>query len=820
MLHRTTHFCVRRWLFLSGALLATALAQAQVINVTAANASNPAIYTVDFTAQTIHIENTDTVGLHSRSLVFTPNGANNQVDLLLADNVDGTLLRYCGNFTNNAIPTANTAGFVVWDKTETGPTNPDGLSVDSAGNLFLVNQGSGTSTSPQVWTIQGLETNCQNVPPNKPSAITRIDDGKTFGAKQTLEETIVAKSAIVLPGAIAPVPPQINPGDLLVLTSNPASVLLYQGSNGLGPTGKTAPIVLLNQYNFPAGTQPGGMDFLLTDNSLLVTTSTGIIYKFTVDQIAPASPPNQTPAIFVQGLGNGQFKVKNGQQAGGLNQPPVVVNVFVANNNGGDIFEFDSSGNLLSTVTSGVQHPQGLAVTNSVYQQAPTCSPQSPCNFNLLGGNNAGSPLLANILLVNLPGNILAEMCVAVTDPRVAQYGSCTEAAKHAPYSNGLPVAQLCGAGFDNPQNPLYIPNSMCGASGIKNGNQPGVQGSGLTLIRTLTSAYQQPPPLGFPPFPFNGTFIENQSDFSGLPQGPADPVCPGSQVSGWAPLFGEGANPGFNSVTGVNSVLDVTNGCHDAPRGGTGTYSLYVLGADLPADVAGGLTGYAATQYTTLLNTITAQTKDGALANGTFTSQLQQCITESQLATQTAPNVQPPATPKLIYSGAAQELLNEDFSVYSVASTLPFKADINYPNPSGMLRSLIETTWFTVNLRLGANGDVNTPPPPNPPNSPSFDSPVNIRPIIKPVPAPSTTGIKNQTYTFSPATTDFATNTASLTYSLTGLPWAKLIPASNNQVVVSGTPKQAGTFNATLTVMDGCGATSTLPWTVTITTH
>jgi hypothetical protein len=818
MSHRTTYSCAQRLLFLSAALLAAALAQAQNINVTAANASNDAIYTVNFNNQTTHIENTDQGSLHSlRSIVFTSNGNNDQVDLLAADNAGGLIVRYCGNFNPDQIqnlqPPANTFGDVVWNNTQGGPTNPDGLSVDSAGNLFLVNQGSGTSTNPQVWVIQGLETDCRAVPARTPT-VTQIDS--KFNAKQTLEETLIAKSAIALTGANAPVS-QINAGDLLVLTSTPASVLLYQGSGGLGPTGKTSPIVLLNSNNFPAGTQPGGMDFLPTDNSLLITTSTGTIFKFTVDQIVPATPPNQTPQIFVQGLGNGQFKVRTGQQAGdpNLNQPPVVVNVFVANNNGGDILEFDASGNNEVVVTQGVQHPQGLAVTNLAYQQAPTsstnCSPPNPCNLNVLGGDNAGHPLLTNALFVQLSGNILEEMCVVLTDPRVAQYGSCTAAA--SAYPKGLPVAQVCGAGFDNPQNPLYIPNSMCGASGIKPGTQPPVQGSGFALIRTLTSAYQ---PNG--PFPFNGTFIQSDSDFSGLPPGPSDPVCPGggglpAQVSGWAPLAGEGANPGLNSVLpGVNSVLDMINGC-GTPKSGGGTLSLYVLGADLPADLPGGLAGYAATQYTTLLSTITAETQDGALASGNFgnfsTSQLQQCIKESKDATQ-----------KSFYPGAAQELLNEDFSVASVAgSSPPFKPDSAYPNPSGILRALIQTTWFTVDVRLGGGDGVN-PPPPNPPNPPSFDSPVNIRPIIKPAPAPSTTGIKNQTYTFSPATTDFATNTATLTYSLTGLPWAKLIPASNNQVVVSGTPKQAGTFNATLTVMDGCSATSTLTWTVTITTH
>jgi hypothetical protein len=810
--------CVQRWLFLSGALLAAALAQAQNINVTAANASNDAIYTVNFANQTINIENTDQGSVHSlRSLAFTTNGTNDQLDLLAADNAGGEIVRYCGNFAQNASPPANTAGVVVWNRTEVGPNgapaNPDGLSVDSAGDLFLVNQGSGTSTNPQVWVLQGLATNCQTVPAPAPTAITLIDN--KFDAKETLEETLIAKSPIVLPQGAAV--PQINTGDLLVLTSNPPTVLIYQsGVSGQSPTRKTTPSVLLNSSNFPAGTQPGGMDFKPDDDSLLVTTSTGTVLKFTVDQIVPTTG---TPKTFVTNLGNGQFKVRTGQQAGTVQQP-VNVNVFIANNNGGELFEFDASGNLLSTVTAGVQHPQGLAVSNFGYQQFQNCfnNPQNPGVCNLLGNNGAGQVLLNHAVSApEVTGNILETMCPVITDPRIALCGSCTNAANaqcsglpandQAHYQKGLPVAEACGAGFDNPNNPIYIPNSMCGASGLENG---------LTLVRTLTSAYSG---IGFP---FNGTFIETDSDFSGLPTGPNNAICTAApfQMAGWAPLAGEGVNPGgLNSA--VNYVVDIVNGCGDAPHSSGGTMSLWVLGTSLNTDVftgvPRGLAGFAAMQYTTLLNTVAAEAQSGALpppGGGNFTSQLQQCIQESKGASQNG-----------FYAGAAQELMNEDSMVASAARaeplppfTPPFTPSSSYPNPSGLLRGLLQATRFTDDVRLG--GDPNNLPPANPPPPPSFTSPVNIQPIIKPAPAPSTTGIKGQLYTFNPATTDFANNTASLTYSLTGLPWAKLIPTSNNQVEVSGTPTKAGSFNATLTVMDGCSATSTLTWTVTVTNH
>lgn len=774
------------------ALTAAAVAHGQNINLTAANASNDAIYTLNFVNQTITsitIENTDQGSLHSlRSLAFIPNFTNDQLDLLAADTAGGEIVRYFADFNPAAVPAANTNGIVVWNRTQGGPASPDALSVDSAGNLFLVNSSAGNNATPQLWVLLPGANGTFGTP-------TQID-GASYAAKEGLEETVIADTTIPLPCAAQPaLPCSINPGDLLVLTSGPSQVLLYPGNGvGTGPLAATSPITLIN---LPAGTLPGGMAFWPVDNSLLITTGAGAVLQYA---FGANFSPNETPATFINGLGNGQFKVKAGRLSG-------AVYAFVANNNGGDILQFDASGQLKGTVTQGVQHPQGLAVSNVGYQPFASCQQAGGCD--LLGGG-----LLKHQVGAFVAGNIIEDVCVVSTDPRVARYpftppqtsnDSCT-AANNDPsgpyYHTGLPVAQVC-AGFGNG----VIPNTMCGASGSNS--------SGFVLIKTLSGAYSQKP------FPLDGTVVESISDVTAALLGGNEAVCnppfgaggtpPFPAVLAWMPLFAQEGK----SIEG-DLLLDTTSGCGTSHTITPGT-SLWGTGFALnTAVISGGLTAFAATKYTDLLNTLADEYSpgEGAMAppispggppNFTppnLTYQLQQCIETSNGAFQ-----------KGAYLGAASELLTADQDIVSAVKNPPagfyFKSVSDYPNPSGTLRELIENDWYTLYTRLsGKPADAMPKLPPSAPPLPSI------------IGTPLTRINAGLVYSFRPATADFAGNTATLTYSVQNLPgWATVvIDPATNQMNLTGTAVKGTYSNIIITVSDGCTTNSLAAFTIKVT--
>lgn len=742
-------------------LVGVAGVRAQNITVTAANASNDSIYNVFFNntgGGSTTVLNTDQGSLHSlTSLAFLSNPGTFALDLLAADNAGGLIVRYPGDF--RPTPTTGSVVFAAGGAVQ-GPSNPDGFSVDAAGDLFVVNSKSGTTSNPQLWVLPGDGAGNFGNP-------VQLD--ANYASTEVLVDTLIVPTTITLPGL-----PQLNPGDLLVLTSNPSFVLLYPGTAGHGPLSAThPPTPPIIWITLPVGTVPGGLAFWPPDNTLLVTNSRGTINQY--------AGPTANPIPFANGLGNGQFKIKTGIQSG-------VPYAYVANNNGGDILQFsgpqiNGQNQLRAVVTAGVQHPQGLAVTNVNYASFTNCEVNNTCD--LLGGAVITHHVPKNIT----NNNIIEDICFVPVDPRLAAGGCNTP----------LPVSQVC-PGFSNTNPGIVIPASLCGSSGQS--------GQGFALIKTLVNAPAQL---------FDGSLVFNDSNLTSVLQGPntsSTPCVPGTipvATLAWAPLAGEGI------VIESNNLVEVTSGC-DGGTSGTRKLSLFGVGLALNIPMS-GLPNFAGTKYVNLSNpspnqppgTLQNEVTAGALTPpiapsdtmgqsssvlGNFTYTLQQCIATSQAAFLAG------ATN---YGRAAVDLLRADQLVTnnlaSFTSTPP-----NYPNPSGELRWRLQNLYYTINTRISGNQASSQPPPP--PYAPP-------PPTITGTPATKANG--GTLYSFQPNAADFTgTNHGTLTFSIVGQPsWARLDTTSGRLFGIA----VKGTYSGiVITVTDGCASASLPAFSIKVT--
>jgi len=831
-------------------LAAAAVAHGQNINVTAANASNDAIYSVVFNPPggSINVLNADGGSLHHlTSLIFRDNRTTFALDLLAADNQGGVIVSYPGDFQTGI----KTGTPITLTGPQGGPIYPDGLSVGPTGDLFVVNSKPGTASNPQLWVLP--------TDPHTPgNFLSPVPLDSTYSASVTLAETLV-----VLAPAPSSVTPVVNPGDLLVLedTSAGGAVLLYPQAQAGSASGaqpctqlpQTIPCILVT---LPAGSTPGGMAFWPPDNSLLVTTSTGTIYQY--HQLTSVELPGQ----FISGLGNGQFKIKTGTQSG-------TPYAYVANNNGGDILQIGLNlmGQIstLATVTSGVQHPQGLAVTNTAYGDLTKCENQF-CDL-------LGLQVIRHVVpTVNVgPSNVLEKLCVVKRDPRILQYGTCT--------AHPLPVNQVCPA-FDD-TNKLVIPDTLCGGAGGPTASVTGsitgttlnisavasgtvavgalvigtgvaantvisglgtgtggngtytvsisqnvasetlnLGGYGFALVQTRPQVYKQTDQVQFP---WNGKLVFNDTKLDNILPAPnllcdvVNGVAPLGTI-GFASLAGEGLDAEKN-LDGTFNVEEVTSNCDYSASGGP-HLSLEALGLQVSNNTNGSeqsfLVGYTAKKYPTLLGVITGEVGEGALspitgptasAPGSFSYTLQQCIKTSQAAFAAGTQGGVLSNANFV-TGAANQLLAVDQTIaQDVASSAPHFAPISpdYQNPSGELRMHTRNTWYR------ATTDVLLQPLPQgtqgggPPSS----TPLPPAPYISGT-APN--GTAGQLYSWKPTATDFThtSDGAPLTFSIVApaklLQWASFDPTTG---VLSGIAQSGNYKGIVITVTDGCASAS-----------
>lgn len=639
-----------RALFAGIALLAVTAVHAQNLNVTSANSTNDRVFSLNFFGTggpTATQQNTDAGAFGSlRSLAFIVNGTTSALDLVVADNTAGTIAVYAGDFSKGP-PAAATTASVIWKAAQGGPGSPDGLSVDGAGDLWVVNSG-----SPQLWVFPAAGTGgCTGLPAYVSLCAPVLVDSTYAGGQSLVETTSV-------PGGLT------NTGDLLVLTNNPATVLDYAfttpGSFGFSRS---------TLITLPAGTTTGGLAFWPLDNSLLITNETAnSILRYSCCS-APVAMAN-----FASKLGGGGrllYKIKTGYQTG----VPYAFAAQAGNVDNmlqlGEGATVTGPGVLLNdiSISQGINHPRGLAVSNAASAAAGACSQSSGCN---------PTGLLSHIVPGSNSPKLVENVCVVPVDPRVTYNGN-TWTCNGEP----LPVNSVC-PGFDTTGTGMFIPGYMCGMSGDSAASTP----QGFTLIKTLTNNGA-----------FDKTIIENVIENLAN-----EPAClPGGTLL-WAPVAGEGT---FVADRNTNETLELTDGCGTI-HGGSSGGSLW--GEGLALNTASTTLAMLADQkYVDLETTIETELAANitnvagqlASAGGTGCVPLSKSYFDfAQFETGSQQGLQDLTIAADLLANTCDTIVTtnlNDFTQTPNSSPPVF-------NPSGQVRSRLANLYFTINSRILGN--------------------------------------------------------------------------------------------------------------------
>jgi hypothetical protein len=677
------------------AVLYFATANAEFLRVTAANTVGNSVYNVNITTPpptppvfgTTLINNDGAAHGSFDAVVHVANNVTGTVDVLVADSTNGQIIRYS---QQPGGPTV--AGTVVFSYTGpgSGPAHPDGLSVDSAGNLYIVTSKHNDSTTPSIWVLPAA---------NNYSGPPLLIDSASFSANgvTTIQETAVATSnstawnagdLLVLVG----IKNQSNDGNIGVLikftSGSIASVL-----SGGGP--RTAPdLVLITSGQLVSGEFPVGMDFWPADvvvpghTTMLLATSTGRLLRYDFTVTAGGVVPNIAQVV-ASGLGSGLQKVKVGQQ---LQTPSAFVTQQLANNTG-QILELgapnaDGTNNVIGTATQNVQAPDGIAVAPLNAVAASTCL--SNCDVSGVDKHKITGPK-------NLTGNVLEQTCVVASDPRVSG-GVCD--------GTELQVSTLC-PGFGNE----VIPGNMCGGSGAS--------GTAFALVRTVAN--------GVDNLPNSPLIVATEENVDNILPG-ANPGCqafpqnspPPFAVIAWGPRQeGSLATPVFPEGTIVETetnpvrtqLVELTGACDNSLTLGRGA-SIFAIGLTLNAfgTQGAGLNGDFAT-YAKQKNANLRATVDGAT----------KISAPTKAALDTALDQVAASLTQGFYACAANQVVALD---QSIASPSGFIGDTNNPNPWGEIRGRLANLYLTLNT-FNLHNDTNHEWPLVPPDAPPACPPI-----------------------------------------------------------------------------------------------
>ncbi len=608
------------------------------------------------------------------ALVWVPNSYTNTLDLIVADAKKGTIVYYSG-------PSYGTATTLyTGSKSSAGPSQPNGLSVDAAGDLFVVSSSWSEYPNPGVWVLPFESSACNGNRGGTCYGKPLLVDG-TFSGVRTLAlaESLVASTTTAL----------WNMGDLLVLVGDSfdARVIVYHQSSiakvlaGKGPLhGPDATAISWLKFLQELAV-PFGMDVWPPDathgTSLLFTTIDGRILRF--DTTADAFVGN-----FASGLGLLLQKIKVGTFA----STPYAFVAQLEPNNGGRILQFGeppaNGGNpVLGTFTTGLREPVGVAVLSGADSaSAASCVP----SCSLLNG--AITPMITPPPGAPPPqGNLLMQSCTVPSDPRVTYPGNVWTC-------NGtqtLDVANYC-PGFPS----TIIPGSVCGHSGSS--------GSGFVVFKGTA--------LQFDPAS-NNYQIQTQQNADVLLPGPKNLACnpaPGSLV----PQVLWNTRSDLIGVEGIEvegkTFLELGGYC-DAPGTVSHELSMYASGLglnDTPSGLPNGLPGYVANKYSNLLSELPEQNIQVSVEGS-----LKACVQQSQTYFNSGVNGSPNG-----FSCAANQLVQCHGIVTSNLGAFHSNLTPTGGNPSpaydddGRLASL----FLTINGEVALNSVNSTWPPANVP--------------------------------------------------------------------------------------------------------
>jgi hypothetical protein len=748
-----------------------ASANADQLLVTAANSNGDSVYDLNLSPSTTvpvtPVISSTTTPINTDgtkhgafdALVWVSNSYCKSLDLIAADIANRQIVRYSGASTlpncytpAKGAPSVNPTAQVIfnWTKLGAGPARPNGLSVDSNGNLFVVSSSGLFDPKPSVWVLPfngSANLYCSGAAGAYCAPV--LIDGK-FGGTLTLAlaETLVAStSAVTSTKAVL-----WNAGDLLVLVGDSfdARLIVYSQtklySKGLlathamplsAPTSTPIPWVkFLLELAAPFGMDLWPANTTLGANaSVLFTTIDGRILNFNTVQ-------NKFVTDFADRLGPGLQKLKVGTYAN-------VPYAFVAQlgvNNTGKILEFGAppasgpaNNKPLATVSRGVMNPIGLALTNSGTQSLPTVAsgttpcapPNAPCVFAPLG------PELVSTLTAypgdNLSGTVTEQNCTVPVDPRVTISSggvwSCSQTA--------LPIG--AGTSYCPAFPAAVIPGSACGHAGPT--------GSGFAVIEGTAT--------GIDPND-NNSFIWSAGSIDSVLPGPMNLECATFAATGQIPLIAWGSRSDLTTVEGTipedtlfgaplggapGYLTELTAYC-DTSTTGSRDLSIFVIGLGL-SDTS---QAYVYTLQNQKAEALEQTVSSGNISNvppsnvqSTLTSDI--TTAENYVVAAQSGNFTQNVNCALNEIAAADTVVHSNLPAFS-SNLVTVAPGGGNPNPAGDIDGRLANWYTVINTMLAGNAPIASWP--LPPSSVPACAPASTQPQITSFTAPASSANDN----------------------------------------------------------------------------